>query len=994
MFNKTIEKHQFLEDASFGSKFRGFQNLMGLRIRDVLLVSSPYDLYLFEEDGRLYEMIRQEYQELQLSHSPELTRASNSKDAIKLAKEKNRFELIITTMHIEDTNAFAFVKKIKKLNLSIPVVLLVNDNRELKQIITKEEHKLFDKIFMWQGDFKIIIAIIKYFEDRMNIEHDTEQVGVQNIIVIEDNIRYYSSFMPLIYTEILNQARRLIAEGSNLTQRFLRVRARPKILLCSTYEEASSFFRKYKNTTLGIISDIAFPRKNELDHKAGIRFAKKVKKTQKDIPILLLSDEKKNRELANNAECSFIVKNSPTLLNELRHFMIEYFSFGDFVFRNTEGREVGRAANLKNLKEQLAIVSSDSIAYHSMRNHFSNWLKARSEFWLAHKLRPRQLSDYISVEDLRKDLINSISDYSNLRQRGIISEFIKEAFDPKHSFARIGGGSLGGKARGLGFTKSVINNYSITEKFDEVKIFVPPAVVVATDIFDYFVDENNLREFALNIDDDEKILQQFLNAQKFPNEIISRLNSFLELIDSPLAIRSSSLLEDSQYHPFAGVYKTYMLPNNNPNLAIRLEELLIAIKKVYASTFFKGAKQYIKFTSYRLEEEKMAVIIQKMVGNEHDNRFYPDFSGVAKSYNFYPIAPEKSDDGVVNIAIGLGKTVVDGGSSVRFCPKYPTDLVQFYSVKESFNNSQKDFYALNLKKNSKISSTDICVNKFGLDIAEQDGTLNYTGSTYSVDNDAIYDGLSRVGPRLVTFAPILRNRVFPIAQILDLLLKLGKWGMGVPIEIEFAANVKGEDNTKEFGILQIRPLVVEQDVEDIDLIEPDKNKIVCESSKVLGTGIIKDIKDIVLVDYNKFERSNSREVAKEVAIYNNFLMKLENPYLLIAVGRLGTLDPWLGIPVEWEHISGAKVIIEAGMKDFDVTPSQGSHFFQNLTSFEIGYFTISYKDKNSFVDWDWLLNCKIETEKKYTRHIKLEKPLLIKMNGKTNKGIILKPNLK
>jgi len=983
-----------LVEHGYGNRFQGFQNLMRLRIRDVLLVSSLYDLYLFEEDGRLYELIRNEYQGLNLSHSPELTRVSSGYDAINLAKDEKRFDLIITTLHIEDMQALQFAKLVKESGLNIPVVLLAHDNKELNNLLFNYDTSVFDKIFVWQGDFRIIIAIIKFLEDRLNVDHDTRMVGVQSIIVIEDNVRYYSSFMPIIYTEILKQSQRLISEGINLTHKFLRMRARPKILLCSNYEEAWEYYQKYKEFLLGVISDIDFPRNGVQDPQAGIRFAEEVKKDHSDVPILLLSNNSNNEDLALSVNSSFIMKDSPLLLNELRQFMNQYFSFGDFIFRAMEGVEVGRANDLRSLEDQLKIVPEESIVYHASRNHFSNWLKARTEFWLAHRLRPRKVSDYISIEELRKDLIFSLRNYRHMRQRGIITDFTKETFDPKSSFARVGGGSLGGKARGLGFVNTLINNYDVRNQFPEVKIFVPPAVVLGTDIFDQFIDENNLRKFALNCNDDEEITKKFLEAVKFPEDILGELAAFLDIIREPLAVRSSSLLEDSQYHPFAGVYETYMLPNNQANPLIRLNDLLNTIKRVYASTFYQGAKDYIRITSYRLEEEKMAVIIQKMIGNSHNERFYPDISGVARSYNFYPLPPQKPIDGVVSAALGLGKTVVDGGNTVRFCPKYPTDLIQFYTAEESMNSTQHEFYALDLtgKSDFGYATHDLLQKQYSLNMSEKDGTLHYVGSVYSHDNDRITDGLSRPGARIVTFGPILRGKLFPLPEILDLLLDMGTWGMGTPVEIEFAVTMSVKMGMpKEFGLLQMRPLVISRESEELDVENIDPKKLICLSNQVLGNGVLTGIYDVVLVDYHLFDRSKSRDVAKEVSTFNNLLMNEKRPYLLIGIGRWGSLDPWLGIPVNWEQIAGAKAIIETGFKEMSVEPSQGSHFFQNITSFMVGYFSVNEHKHQGFLDWKWLLNQTPVESKTFTKLLRFEKPIQIKMNGHQTKGIIFKP---
>jgi CheY-like chemotaxis protein len=983
-----------LVEHGYGNRFQGFQNLMRLRIRDILLVSSLYDLYLFEEDGRLYELIRNEYQGFNLSHSPELTRVSSGKDAVRLAQEERRFDLIITTLHIDDMHAVDFARMVRASGVNIPIVLLTHDNRELKHLILNHDTSVFDRIFIWQGDFRIIIAIVKYLEDRMNVEHDTMMVGVQTIIVVEDNIKDYSSFLPIIYTEILKQSQRLISEGINLTHKFLRMRARPKILLANTYEEAMGFYKQFRDFMLGIISDIDFPRGGSQDPHAGIELARAVRSDQSDVPIMLLSTMAEAEGEARESGCSFVLKDSPLLLNELRQFMFHQFSFGDFVFHLPDGGEVGRAADLRSLEETLAQVPPESIRYHAERNHFSNWLKARTEFWLAHQLRPRKVSDYPNVEALRRDLIASLHHYRNIRQRGIIADFSKGTFDPDTSFARIGGGSLGGKARGLGFVSTLINDYNVRDRFEGVQIFVPPAVVVGTEVFDQFVDENNLKEFAVRCPDDREITRRFLEASKFPEDVLADLAAFLDVVRTPLAVRSSSLMEDSQYHPFAGVYETYMLPNANANPLVRLNELLNSIKRVYASTFYQGTKNYFRVTSYRLEEEKMAVIVQKMVGLQHDGRFYPDFAGVAKAHNFYPIPPQKAADGIASVALGLGKMVVDGGNAVRFSPKYPTDLIQFYSVEETVNSTQRQFYALQMDAPTDFGTEthDLLLVLHDLDVAERDGTLRYLGSTYSPENDVIQDGLARPGIRLVTFHPVLRNRLFPLPQILELILDMGTWGMGTPVEVEFAVTMTAQQGRpKEFAVLQMRPLVIHREPEALSIDLPDRSRLLCESTMVLGNGLIEDIRDIVFVDYHTFNRAHSREVAQEISQLNRRLIDEHRPYLLIGLGRWGSLDPWLGIPVAWNDIAGARAIVETGFKELAVAPSQGTHFFQNITSFMVGYFTVSTHSPQGFLDWDWLLRQPPLEAMTWTRLVRFERPLVIKINGHLNRGVILKP---
>lgn len=995
MNSQPIKFNKELIETSRYSKFQDFHNLMRYRVRDILLVSSLYDSYIFEEDNRLYELIRQEYQGLNLSHSPELINVSNGEEAIRLAKEEKRFDLIITTLHIEDMSALTFAKKVKESGLDIPVVLLSYDNREMTDLISTKDISVFSKVFIWQGDYRIVLGIIKFLEDRLNVDHDTKHVGVQSIILIEDNISFYSSYLPLIYTEVLKQSQSLISEGINLSHKFLRMRARPKILLCSSFEEGWDYFEKYEEHILGIISDVDFTREGKRDPNAGILFAKKVKERRPDVPILLQSTNNSIGKLASSIGATFLEKDSPTLLEDLKYFMMHHFGFGDFIFMTDDGKEVGRAENLTELEEQLEIVPDESIRYHASRNHFSNWLKARTEFWLAHQLRPKKVEDFESAGALRKLLIDYVREFRKSRQIGVISDFHKETFDTTTTFARIGGGSIGGKARGLGFVNTLLSNFEIRYRFKDVKIFVPPAVVLGTDVFDQFLDENALHDFALKSKDDKDLMKKFFIADNFPRFVVEDLRAFLDLVREPLAVRSSSLLEDSQGQPFAGVYDTFMLPNSHPDPEVRLKQLFHAIKRIYASIFFQKSKDYFKVTTYRLEEEKMAVIIQKLVGAEHNGKFYPEFSGVAKSYNFYPNPPLKSTDGTVAVAPGLGKAIVDGGLSFRFCPKFPLHPLQIGSLEDILKYTPHDFFALDMNEEYTDRNIDEerLVKKYPLSDAEKDGTLDSVCSTFSRENQIMSDGIGRPGPKIFTLAPIIKQKVFPLPEILDLLLEMGTWGTGSPVELEFAVNLKvPEGKPKEFGLLQMRPLVINNEIEELDLDNVESAALICRSDQVLGHGVVKNVKDIVCVDLEKFDRKFTHEVAHEIAQFNSKMINNDLPYVLIGLGRWGTLDPWLGIPVTWEQINGAKAIIESNFTDFNVTPSQGSHFFQNLTSFKIGYFTVDGFTQQGFIDWDWLLQQKTIERKNFTKHIQLEQPLTIKINGHRNKGIITKPN--
>ena len=979
-------------EHGYGTRFQGFQNLMRLRIRDILLVSSLYDLYVFEEDGRLYDLLRNEYQNLQLTNAPNFTRVSSGLEALALAKEENQFDLIVTTQHIEDMSAVTFARLVRQAGVQIPIVLLSYDNLELSDRFQNQETAPFDRIYMWQGDYRLWIAIIKNLEDQLNLDHDTRIAGVQSILIIEDNIRTYSWFLPLLYREVLHHARRLINEGINLSHKNLRTRARPKLLHCTSYEEAWSYFVQYQENVLGIISDMDFYRHGHVDADAGFEFGRDALTLQPDVPILFHSQQPENEAKARLLGCPFLLKSSPHFTRDLQQFMVEHFSFGDFVFKLPDGQEVGRAGDLITLEQQIATVPEESIRYHAERNHFSHWLKARTEFWLAHQLRPRQVSDFPSIEALRQDLIAALREYRKIWQAGLMIPFRKENFDPEKTFASLGHGSIGGKARGLSFVNILINNYMVQHHFSDVSIHVPPAVVITTGIYDDFLATNHLSRFALNESDNQTILNRFLAATQFPKSILEELQHFLELMREPIAVRSSSLLEDSQYHPFAGVYRTYMLANNHPDPAVRLQELVQAIKRVYASTFFTAAKDYIKATSYRLEDEKMAVIIQKMIGQQRSDHFYPDFSGVARSYNFYPIAPQKADEGVVSMALGLGKTVVDGGACWRISPKYPLTH-PFSRIRDLLNAGQRTFYALDLTTRFLESKEirDPSLRSLDLTVAEKDGALSWIGSTYSADDDRIYDGISRNGIRLVTFSQLLQQNRFPIAAIADLLLGMGSWGMGTPVELEFAVNLQKQP--AEFGLLQMRPLVLNRENEELTLQHYEAKDLVCCSHQVLGHGIIKNIHDILLVDREKFDRSQTQKAAAEIHALNKKLLAERRPYLLITVGRLGSLDPWLGIPVTWDQISGVRAIVEADFKDLAVAPSQGSHFFQNLVSFMVGYFTIQPEQPTAFIDWPWLLSQPILEDRALIRLLRFDQPVVVTMNGHENRGVILKPGI-
>jgi CheY-like chemotaxis protein len=974
------------------TRLEGFENLMPFKVQNILLVSSLYDSFILREDGRLNELLIDQSLELNLQQIPGITHVSSCAEAVTLARAQPQFNLIVTNLAVGDMDAAQLAREVKRAGLDVPVVVLAYDYREVKNFVARNPATDIERIFLWQGNARILIAIVKYIEDKRNVLHDTRAMGVPVLLVVEDNIRYYSSFLPVIYTELIKQSRRVIQEGINVAHKLVRMQARPKILLSSNFEEAAQLVQEYRDYLFGLVSDVEFPLDGKLSPEAGFELARLVKSLVPDVPVVLQTGRPEFRPRAHAEGYSFLRKRSPTLLKDLRRILTEQFGFGDFVFRLPDLHEVGRAKDLNQLEEQLQTVPAESIVFHAQSNHFSHWLMARTEFALAAKLRPRKVSDFESPEHLRRNLIESINEYRREQSEVLIGDFRADTFKPSESsFLRIGSGSLGGKARGLAFVRHLLRKSRMIRRFPGVRISVPPAVVLATDAFDQFVAENNLLDFALQCEDDAEIQQKFL-AAPLSASLNEDLKSFLLEVNQPLAVRSSSLLEDSQYQPFTGVYETFMLGNQQAHLEARLTALSQAIKRVYASTFSRHAKAYVRATPYRLEEEKMAVILQQVVGTPHGQRFYPDFSGVVRSHNFYPVPPMTFQDGIAAVALGLGRAVVDGGKCLTFCPRYPRNLVQFSSVEDILANSQSEFWALELHDASDGGPGHLHEKRFGLDAAESDGTLQAVGSTYSRDDHAVHDGMSRPGSRIVSFAPMLKHGLFPLAAILDVLVRAGEDALGNPVEIEFAVRLPRQPGeVAEFGFLQIRPLTRARDSHDLNIDDVKPDRLICQSSKVLGNGRIENLHDVVVVDSQRFERSRSQGVAKAVAQFNAALNAENRPYLLIGVGRWGSNDPWLGIPVEWDEISGARVIVEAGFRDFRVTPSQGSHFFQNLTAFQIGYFTVNPDAGEGSVDWEWLSEQPSVDEDGCVRHLRFDSPMRVVMNSRTSQGIIFKP---
>jgi CheY-like chemotaxis protein len=971
-----------------------FRRLMPHRVRKLLLVASRYDSFLLEEDGRLNDLILTEFVDLNLGTTPWITRVSSGEQALSTAL-KRPFDLVILTQHLRDMDALEFAARLHQRKPGIPIVPLAFDYRELEGFRNSADAAKFERPFLWQGDFGILLGIVQSLEDRWNVAHDTRRVGVSSIILIEDSVRYYSSFLPMAYAELNAQSQLVISEGVNLQNKVMRMRARPKILHCINYEEALDFYQRYQRYILGIISDITFPRDGEPVRNAGLDFAGMVRKNDPDLPIMLQTRDLDLAEEARQVQAALVLKGSGLLLHDLSTFMRDNFGFGDFVFLNEDGTEAGRARDLVGLERLISSVGDTSILRHAERNHFSTWLRARTEFSLAEDLRWRKASDFESMAELRVFLIESLQRFRRERQIGIVSTFDPQTFQPTTSFARIGMGSLGGKARGLAFVRQLLQNFQVRKRFlPSVEIGVPPAVVLTTEVFDRFIDFNHLRDYALQEADDEAIEQRFMDS-RFPEDIFDKLLSLLDLVNYPLAVRSSSLLEDSQYFPFTGVYQTYMVPNSHPDREVRVKELVHAIKRVYASTFLQRTKAYIRSTPYRLEEEKMAVILQRIVGAHHGQRFYPDFAGVARSYNYYPTAPMQPEDGVVCVALGFGQTVVEGGKAMSFSPVYPNHPIHFSTPAAILKNSQTEFFALDLEEpdSSPDPTAELKLTAYDLQAAQADATLAPMGSTYSAENDAVYDGTSRPGTPLVTFAPILKHDLFPLCEIARLLMDVGTMALNMPVEIEFAVNLAtSEGAPSEFAFLQMRPFVTNLET-SVAVGDRDEKTQLCYSTTVLGNGRISDLIDIVVVNRDAFARAESGKVAQIIAQFNARLVQQEIRYILVGVGRWGASDPWLGIPVTWEQIAGAAIIVESDFKDMAVTPSQGSHFFQNLTAAGAGYFTVNAKESPGFVDWDWLAQQTALHCEGPVRHLRLEQPVTVLMDGHHSRGAILKPGV-
>ncbi|MFT3753894.1 MAG: PEP/pyruvate-binding domain-containing protein [Paludibacter sp.] len=976
-------------------KDTSFANLMTHRIYNVLLYASKYDAFVLEEDGRIDELIFNEYTSLNLRYPPRFTLVYTEEEANALLRER-KFELIISMPSGDSINPFEWAKRVKKQFPDIPIVVLTPFSKSVSQRIANEDLSAIDYVFSWLGNSDILLAIIKLIEDRMNVEEDVNSVGVQVILFVEDSIRWYSSIVPHLYKFVFKQSRSFMTEALNEHEQMLRMRGRPKILLARSYEEGMAIWEKYKNNMLGVITDVSYMQNGQKNKKAGINLCREIRSFDKHIPLIVESTEEDNHEAADSIKAAFLNKMSKTLLIELREKITNNFGFGDFVFVNPDtGVEEARVENLRGLQECIFDVSDASLYYHVSRNNISRWLYSRAMFPLAEFLKNISVDNdiYSDLVNVRQIIFDAIVHYRKVKNRGVVALFQRDRFDQYSNFARIGDGSLGGKGRGLAFIDAMIKRNESLEHFANTQIVIPKTVVLCTDNFTEFMEHNQLYPVALSDISDEEILARFLKA-RIPHHLIADLMVFLGAVSSPIAVRSSSLLEDSHYQPFAGIYSTYMVPFSANSRTHMLEKVTEAIKAVYASVFYRDSKAYMTATKNIIDEEKMAIVLQEICGNAYDDRFYPSFSGVARSLNYYPIGAERPEDGIANIAMGLGKHIMDGGMSLRFSPAYPNNILQTSTLELALHETQTYFNALDLKQTHFVPQVDDGFNLLRIPVgeAEKDGTLKFIASTFNPRDNVILQGLYEGGRKIITFANILQHNVFPLADIMKEVLHIAQAEMGRPVEIEFAVKLDYSPAKQHvFYLLQIRPIVDSREMvnEDIGSIPEENAIITCNSA--LGHGITNDIYDIVYVKPEAFNAAKNQLIMAEIDKLNRKLISENRHYVLVGPGRWGSADPWLGIPVKWSHISNARLIVESGLSNYRIDPSQGTHFFQNLTSFGVAYFTINPYQNDGTYDTGYLNAQPAVYESEFIRHVHFENPIIMKVDGRKNRGVVMKP---
>lgn len=964
-----------------------YHDLMPYKVKEILLVANLYDAYGIEREGRFSEYVLGEYSSMNLTSIPRITGVSSEEEAMEELQKRN-YDLVIIMMGTHKENPSRLSKKIKDIYPFIPTFLLLHNNRDAAYF-KGNFPKSFDNVFVWNGESQIFFAMIKMVEDKVNLYNDTRKGMSRVILLVEDTPKYYSQYLPMLYNIVMEQTRRIIEDVStDELYKVLRLRARPKIIHTNNYEEAVQIFNDYKDYMLCLISDVKFFRNGSLDEEAGVNLVKYVKSQIEDLPTIMQSSQKENMSVAYMLNASFIDKNSDSLLLDFKHFIIHYLGFGDFIFRDKNGNKIAVAKTLREFEKHLKNLPDESILYHASKNHFSLWLMARGEIQIARILNPGKVSDFKSSNAVRKYLVETLQRFRNEQKRGKIIPFHENNIGDSKNIVKLTDGTLGGKGRGLAFINSLIHNFDFRQIVEDINICNPVTYIIGTDEYESFLENNNLHSKLKLINDYQVIKNLFLESQ-LSKPLIEKLKLILSETHKPIAVRSSGLFEDSMMQPFAGIFDTFLLPNNHHSDDMRLKQVTDAIKLVYASVYSEMAKGYVEAVDYRIEEEKMAIIIQEVVGNQYEHYYYPHFSGVAQSYNFYPVAHMKPEEGFSNIAIGLGKYVVDGEKSYRFSPKYP-DL-ENYSTKDLFKNSQTEFYAVNLKERELDLRTgdEEGLSKLGIDDAEKHGTLKHMASVYDHNNNRVVPGIHKPGPRIVNFANILKYDYIPLAQTLETILKLGEEAIGSPVEIEFAVDLNKDENYRSsLYLLQIKPLLGSYEEFNINMEEEDESKMILYTENGLGNGMIDSIEDIIYVDIEKFDKSDTVAMVNEIEELNSLMMQENKQYVLIGPGRWGTRDPWIGIPVNWPQICNAKIIVETSLANFPLDASSGSHFFHNVTSADVGYLSVNQETSNNHINWDILKKQKLIRESKYFKHIRFKKAVSIKMDGKKRIAII------
>ena len=967
-----------------------FVNLMMRRIYNVLIVANPYDAFMLEDDGRVEEKIYNEYVELGLRYPPTFTQVSTTEEARQVLRTMH-IDLVICMPGNADNDAFSVARDIKAEFPHMHCIVLTPFSHGITKRMENEDLSIFDYVFCWLGNTNLILSIIKLIEDKMNLEHDIDEGGVQMILLVEDSIRFYSSILPNLYNYILAQSKRFSTEALNRHAASLRMRGRPKVVLARNYEEAMALYERYSDNVLGVISDVRFPIHGVKDSEAGLKLMREIRKTDPYLPLILESSESENRAKAEAEGFRFVDKNSKKMSLDLHKMLEEHLGFGDFIFRDPKTKaEIMRIHSLKELQDNIFKIPDDSMLYHISRNHMSRWLSARAIFPVSMFLKTVTWERLKDITAHREIIFDAIVQYRHMKNIGVVAVFDRMKFDAYSHFARIGEGSLGGKGRGLAFLDNIIKTHPEFNSLEGATVQIPRTVVLCTDVFDQFMEQNNLYQIALSDASDDDILRHFLRAQ-LPDSLIADFFTFFEAVKSPIAIRSSSLLEDAHYQPFAGIYSTYMIPYLDDKYAM-LEMLACAIKGVYASVYYRDSKAYMTATSNVIDQEKMAVILQEVVGKQFDGRYYPNISGVLRSLNYYPIGDERAEDGIASLALGLGKYIVDGGQTLRVSPYHPHQVLQTSELETALRETQTRFYALDTRHVSNDFKVDDGFNILNLKVkeAERDNSLNFIASTYDPYDQVIRDGLYEGGRKVISFAGVLQQGVFPLPELLQMSMRFGAEAMRRPVEIEFACNLNA-DRTGALYLLQIRPIVDQKQMLDEDLTAIPDDRCLLRSHNSLGHGVTEDVTDVVYVKTDdRFSAANNPTIAREIEKLNKEYLDRGTNYVLVGPGRWGSSDSWLGIPVKWPHISAARVIVEVALKNYRVDPSQGTHFFQNLTSFGVGYFTIDENRNDGCFHKAALDAMPAVEETEYVRVVRFEKGLRIMMDGKKGEGVVMK----